>query len=128
MDGWQHPAPVGEVPAVLDGGPGGWYAAVLEGLAAGLVKLAWKSRIDERYSMSYKDKAGKSTSDVGEFAQLACRKCFALTSRQILADHGGQCYPCFQDYCRTAPANYRAGQSETHTGREMKSHLRRDQG
>jgi hypothetical protein len=32
--------------------------------------------------------------------KLLCRKCSEPTKRETLSDLGGQCFPCYQAYCR----------------------------
>lgn len=36
--------------------------------------------------------------------RIACTKCFHLTEREELMKLGSMCKPCFDSYCRQAPA------------------------
>lgn len=73
--------------------------------------------------MSYKDKDGKSTA-AEEHPPLPCRSCGDMTARSTLNTCGALCYPCYAAYLRDTPRNYRAGQPETPTVRDMKTRIR----
>ena len=75
--------------------------------------------------MTYKDKVltdgdGKNNDPYGP---LNCRTCSTLTSRATLTNHGGLCFPCFQDYLRDGPQQRREPRTSV-TVRDMLTRVR----
>lgn len=79
-------------------------------------------------SSSYSKVAKQLAEQSGDVDRAPCRECDTPTARATLANYGGQCFGCYEAYCRPGmhggPKGFLTGAGDTPTQAEMRKRVR----